>query len=188
MPPFLRPEQTPSPLKTRGTPTFNSDPSSAQVNTKFKTFPVTLSLWVLRGRTVPDWRVVDDPDPACFWSGNIVEQKLWFYRLEYGLNLLPLSDREMLPLNTYLPLILPSSKVLLGEHSRDLTLGSISCGDIAPGALSRNGLDCVIHSSWRGWWEKQWPMVQYCCSQAASSGTPPPHHYASLCKCVLKQK
>ncbi|RVW94827.1 hypothetical protein CK203_034596 [Vitis vinifera] len=39
----------------------------------------------------------------------------------------------MLPLNTYLPLILPSSKVLLGEHSRDLTLGSISCGDIAPG-------------------------------------------------------
>lgn len=44
--PFWRPGQVSSPLKTIGTSTFNSEPSSAHTNTIFKIFPVSSSLWI----------------------------------------------------------------------------------------------------------------------------------------------
>lgn len=74
-PPFWRPGQVSSPLKTIGTSTFNSEPSSAHTNTIFKIFPVSSSLWTLIGRIDPDSRRTEDPEPARIWSCNLVEQK-----------------------------------------------------------------------------------------------------------------
>ena len=52
---------------------------------------------------------------------------------------------------------LDAGKVLLGKHDgRNATLGSVSSGDFASGALSRNGLDHVMRRNWRWWWEGVW--------------------------------